>query len=208
MTQAGGRTFPYICPNFSFQFDRPFLLAETGSRAAQVVGSLTNITLLHEAIREANRRRQEATQRLKIRQSDVEQFLSQADDFADLPQEQQLLASATAELNRLYEWNSRLARLRELTQDARQYEAEFDALWLKAAGTQPPKVDFEQAGKQLARLQSLRSLVDQARKSHGEIRQQVSHAQSLGDQVTRHRQAYQDALHEMGVCPTCGRAVE
>lgn len=41
---------------FSSQFDKPYLISETGSSAAKVLGSLTNVSVLHSGIKEAHRR--------------------------------------------------------------------------------------------------------------------------------------------------------
>lgn len=190
--------------NFSFQFDRPFLLAETGFKAAQVVGSLTNVTLLHEAVREANRRRVEANQRLRIRTGDVDHYRDQIREFADLPEEKKLLDSAAAELARLEQWQADLDRLSRLTHQA---AADEQALADLDIPPEPPDLNLDQARRHLADLNRLHGLADQIAATRSEIVQQVSLAKALGDQVTRHDQEYQRVLHEMGVCPLCGQEV-
>jgi DNA repair ATPase RecN len=190
--------------NFSFQFDRPFLLAETGFKAAQVVGSLTNVTLLHEAVREANRRRVEANQRLRIRTGDVDRYRDQIREFTDLPEEKKLLDGAAAELARLEERQADLDRLSRLTHQA---AADEQAVIQTQIPPEPPDLDLDAAQQALADLNRLRGLVDQIAATMNEIVRQVGLAKALGDQVDRHDQEYQRVLHDMGVCPTCGQEV-
>src|SRR5712692_4596126 len=71
--------------NFASQFDRPFLLTETGSTVARVLGELTNVSVIFAAAREANRRRLVAQSTLKIRQSDLVNLVAQLQKFQDLP---------------------------------------------------------------------------------------------------------------------------
>ncbi len=52
-------------PNFSRQFDPPFLITETPSKKAKLLGSLTNIATLYAAMKQALSRERENKTRLK-----------------------------------------------------------------------------------------------------------------------------------------------
>ena len=56
---------------FSTQFDRPYLIAESGSVASKVLGSLTNVSVLHRSLQETNRRALEVRSRLKVKDADL-----------------------------------------------------------------------------------------------------------------------------------------
>lgn len=68
--------------NFQFQFDSPFLISSSGSTVAQVIGTLTNVTLLFHAIQEANRLYLRASSELTIRLTDIETQKSKIGQFS------------------------------------------------------------------------------------------------------------------------------
>lgn len=71
---------------FGQQFDKPFLLDETGSEVARTFGELTNVSLIFTAAREAQRRKLESSALLKTRTSDLALIVEQEKVFADLPE--------------------------------------------------------------------------------------------------------------------------
>jgi energy-coupling factor transporter ATP-binding protein EcfA2 len=77
------------------QFDRPFLLDETGSAVARTLGDLTNVSMIFAAVRECNRRASGA----KAKHSDRSEILNRVrvslQSFADLPSK--LVACTAAE---------------------------------------------------------------------------------------------------------------
>lgn len=188
--------------NFSFQFDRPFLLAETGSQAAQVLGSLTNVTLLHEAVREANRRRGAASSRLKIRQEDAARFAEQAQEFADLRAEQARLTAAEAELQEIQKESERLSSVQTIV-------ARLDGFTEPELPPEPADVDQEisRLGTEISQLSQIRRLVAQISEQATEVRKLADRARAFKVQADQHEQEYQRMLHDLGVCPTCNRPV-
>lgn len=80
--------------HFAGQFDRPFLLAESGTAVARVLGDLTNVSIIFEAAREANRRRLGSQAALKLRQSDEQTLITQIQEYRDLPQQKALCEQA------------------------------------------------------------------------------------------------------------------
>lgn len=69
---------------FSGQFDKPYLVADPGSVAAKVLGTLTNVSVLHGGLRETNRRSLEARSSLKGREVDLEGVALKLEAFEDL----------------------------------------------------------------------------------------------------------------------------
>lgn len=80
--------------NFSGQFDAPFLLDVPGSKVAKVLGDLTQVNLLYEASREANRRRREVTGKVKSTGEEVARLRETLQQYRDLPQEAAVITSA------------------------------------------------------------------------------------------------------------------
>lgn len=86
--------------NFAGQFDRPYLLDDSGSEVARVLGELTNVSILMKASREANRLRLGHSGVLKTRLTDHEILLEEAQRFADLPSRISSAAVARSHLDK------------------------------------------------------------------------------------------------------------
>ena len=69
---------------FSTQFDKPYLIAEPGSTAAKVLGSLTNVSILHSSLKEANRRALERKSLLRTREADMQATQDQLAEFLEV----------------------------------------------------------------------------------------------------------------------------
>lgn len=77
------------------QFDRPFLLDETGSAVAAVLGKLTNVTMIFAAVRECNRRASEASRRHKTVSAELTEIRTSLVPFVGLSE--RLAAGRAAE---------------------------------------------------------------------------------------------------------------
>lgn len=71
--------------NFAGQFDSPFLLKESGSKVAKVLGELTNVNVLLEAISNGNKESKSLSVQLKSKQSDLDKSKFELEKFYDLP---------------------------------------------------------------------------------------------------------------------------
>lgn len=98
------------------QFDRPYLLDETGSAVAQVLGKLTNVTMIYAAVRECNRRAAEIKRRYNDQSSELAQVRDDLRAYVSLPARLAAGRRAEASVDRatqLYDRRERLAdRLR------------------------------------------------------------------------------------------------
>jgi len=70
-----------ISPNFHRQFDAPFLVSETSSFRARVLGSLSGIDILYRAIAESKRSEQNLNKIAKIRKEDLDSFKNKEKTF-------------------------------------------------------------------------------------------------------------------------------
>lgn len=77
------------------QFDRPFLLDETGSAIARTLGDLTNVSMIFAAVRECNRRASGAKSKHTDRSETLQRVQESLRTFADLPSK--LVACTSAE---------------------------------------------------------------------------------------------------------------
>lgn len=99
---------------FATQFDKPYLIADPGSVAAKVIGSLTNVSILHGSLRESNRRSLEAKSHLKVRVADIEEHEESLTQFDGLDLDRENLDKATATLEDIDRKHKDLLQLRTL----------------------------------------------------------------------------------------------
>ena len=78
--------------NFATQFDRPYLLADPGSTGAKVLGSLTNVSVLHSGMRESRRRAMDLNNQAKVKNKDLDEVNLELTTFDRLPEQLDYLA--------------------------------------------------------------------------------------------------------------------
>lgn len=101
------------------QFDRPYLLDETGSEVARVLGKLTNVTMIFAAVREANRRAAEARRLHSAKAGELESVREQVKAYLTLPARLQALGRAEEALGRADSLSRQKVRLEDYTGDLR-----------------------------------------------------------------------------------------
>lgn len=77
--------------SFSYQFDKPYLLADPGSVASKVLGSLTNVSVLHASLKESNRRNRELGSRYKVKSTDLAAITDKLETFQELDKKVKLV---------------------------------------------------------------------------------------------------------------------
>lgn len=190
--------------NFAGQFDRPYLLAETGSTVARVLGELTNVTLVFDAAREANRRRLEIARDLKAAEASVERLKDQALAYRGLKERRTAAFEAREHLDCMRQITQRVVRLSELASGCEHWRQVLSKA--EASVIEVPSADT--LDTMMARIARLRSLYAQ----HGEAVRAARTWEKTADAEARGESAAHEALHEAlvaaGVCPTCGQRVD
>lgn len=186
-------------PNFASQFDAPYLLDESGAAVARILGELTNVHAIFEAVAEANRRKRVAAPTLKTRQEDLAAVQEAVRSFGDVP-------ARLAALERAERCAALVAALTKKTDGLRQM---ID--WLTSA----EKKTITTTLKPLPDGLAMRAVADQRHAAvqavrawyEAGVRVQRGHAsyQESDRDVATARQAVTAALHAAGRCPTCGQ---
>lgn len=183
--------------NFAFQFDRPFLLAEPPTKVAKILGDLTNITVIYDAVREANRRRLEASQRLKVRRQDLETLQGAIDGCRGLPVERARLREAKDCLKQVRFKQARVDTLLNV----------IDAIALAKEALQSaaiPTLNFGAADTKAAHIIKLIGLITSLDSDQTSLR---SVALALADteiKMVQIQQRIDETLKAAGRCPVCG----
>jgi DNA repair protein SbcC/Rad50 len=187
--------------NFAGQFDRPFLLDESGGEVARVLGRLTNVTLIFAAAREANRRRLEATAAHKRAQADVERLSAQIQDFRNLKTQQAAVSDAESALEQLAELQASRDRLASLLQ------ARAAAQQRAVAVAVPEVPDISDLAGLHERRQRLAGLIGQATQYFSDYQRARSAAEQADGAIADAEREMAAVLKAAGRCPTCGRAI-
>lgn len=87
--------------SFATQFDKPYLIADPGSTGAKVLGTLTNVSVLHDGMREANRRKLSINAEIKVRKADLEADNAEVEQYLDLPLLEESISKAEDALIRI-----------------------------------------------------------------------------------------------------------
>jgi len=207
-TKLGGEVPPQVAQrlelselNFAAQFDRPFLLDSSGGEIARTLGRLTNVTLLFDAAREANRRRLEVMGDLKRAEANLAYLMEAAQKFRGMKARQAAVSAAEEAMGRAQGIETRLARLRALS--ARREGAQ-EALVRALPPAVPDGGRLAELAGMLARARELYRQLDAAVLDAGG-------AQFAAEQAALAEQAAHDRLHEVlaeaGQCPTCGAVI-
>lgn len=183
------------------QFDKPFLLDETGASVARTFGDLTNVSTLFEAARESNRRKLEFSSKLKVRESDFSSILAQVQDFKTLPAKIAALSAIEFDFRQIQikqfqldNLNLNLAEIAVLEEKL----ADFDQKTLELP-------DFEPVLQVYGALTSFNNLWTEVL-----IRGKALKAANLArnnaeDEFVVLENQLQSLWNEMKICPTCGR---
>lgn len=196
---------------FSSQIDPPFLLKETGTTAAKMLGDLTNVSKLHDASREANRRRLEASRLEKIRTEDaIACATAMKERFSDLPAHnaalkdaRALLESVKASAAKRDKVSQLLSSLEMIDAAERDIRARLDELPV------PADIDAlsEKAGSLLAQRHVLLDHIEVLRKIAEAEETLVRARDESISESEKADQEYHEALKEAGTCPTCSQKI-
>lgn len=107
--------------SFATQFDKPYLIADPGSTGAKVLGTLTNVSVLHDGMREANRRKLSINAEIKVRKADLEKDNEEVEQYADLTSLEESISKA----------EDALLRIQYIQRDATEVDSLVDTVSLR-----------------------------------------------------------------------------
>lgn len=189
--------------NYAGQFDKPYLLDETGAEVARVFGSLTNVHVIFEAARESNRRKLATAATLRTRAEDLQQIRERAEHYRPLKQQIAAITEAEKNLEQARDIQLKIAKLKQAVDTLSQAAHAVRQLTPILESSVP---DIEQISDAAARLQaahttwgSLIAAAGVAKQRKQDIAAHTEAEESLAEQYTA-------ALTAAAVCPTCGQS--
>lgn len=193
---------------FSSQIDPPFLLSETGTTAAKMLGDLTNVSKLHAMSREANRRRLDSSKMQKIRLDDAVGCAQRLrSEFGDLQAHAAQVKAARALMTEVHDSAREVERLSATISQIEMVEAAEKEISAHLA-TLPQPEDIGSLADYAAALITQRKAViktisDLAALAEAEV-QLAAASSTLKTEIFDLDQEYRAVLKEAGTCPTCG----
>lgn len=189
-------------PNFASQFDSPFLLTSTGSKTAQTLGELTNISIVLEAARESNRRRTETVRQIGTAKTQLSQVQARIPEFANLPQRKQQLDRAAELVQEARELELRVGKIATIIQTLGVCSV---ALRQPLPSSPPDITDAVKLSDLIAQVRTLLADIEAAKTRVSQLEQQIQAADRAAfDAVGQ----FQTALAAAGVCPLCGQSTK
>lgn len=182
--------------NYSNQFDMPYLLTSSAAEVARTLGELTNVSVIFEASREANRRRLQASSTLKTRAQDYEDLTSNLERFRSLKEDQKIAAEAREVLKKAQALEAELAALKKIFEDIRSIPEPSPKKEL------PDLTELDEEAQSLATLRSLIEKMTAAEKAQRDSEENLKTAKKKKDEL---EEKYAQRLREEGTCPTCGQ---
>lgn len=188
--------------NFAGQFDPPYLLGDAGSSVARVLGELTNVDRIFNAVREANRRRAAASSALRTRESDLQALHARLYEYRGLSERlgaverAEVIAAGIEDLSRRADTLDRLINLAQTAEIAVAEAVHLPEL---------PTAEALDLAHQQYRLAVEHLTAWATAQREAEAMQDILPA------AVQAEQAATDDLHqvlaELGECPTCGQPV-
>jgi DNA repair exonuclease SbcCD ATPase subunit len=186
--------------NFANQFDKPYLLDESGATVAARLAELTNVNVIFDAVRQANKVRLAASRTLKTRQDDLAALRPRLGAFAGLSGRLNVLDAVEAQYEQVKVLTGDITRLESALQTLDVAERALSAAAIPAV---PDPAELNTALNRLLDLVAkVRSL---GQKNTTLAFAVVTHesAQTMEDNL---RAELATVLADARVCPTCGQA--
>lgn len=197
---------------FSSQIDPPFLLAETGTVAAKMLGDLTNVSRLHAAAKEANRRRLEASKLADLRKKDAVAIVTRLkNEYGDIKEHAATVKQARADFDAVKAQVSEaekidgiLEALDLIDSSEKQLQAALDAM------PEPADIEAEaqRAGALMGERAVLMDIIERLAVIASSEDNLVSGISAMDVEIAGLEEAHHDALVDLGQCPTCGQVVK
>lgn len=185
-----------ISINFAGQHDSPFLLTASGSSVARTLGDLTNVIVVFEAVREANRIRTSSNGDLRLRTKDFEENSAQLVELGSLKTRAESLKQA----------DECISQIKLLEEDSKELTWRRNRLeTLENLPDVQEEVDISDlltAQESLIKLVTMLKRVSKLKTTAREMKEECECLQEssgkLDTQLT-------ELIHSLGRCPTCQR---
>jgi DNA repair exonuclease SbcCD ATPase subunit len=189
--------------NFSGQHDPPYLLKDGASTVARVLGELTNVSTIFEAVKEASRRAKAANTIINVRRKDLDKIVTQISSYAEVAQEAKDITQAEAILAEAQVLDNDIAVLTKLVSRLESAEQLLESFIETSeapdvAGMLQAQENFNKFVSRLRRLAELSKTIDAG----------AALVKSATSDILHAEEALHQTLVNAGTCPLCNREFE
>lgn len=192
--------------NLASQFDKPYLLDTkeySSADAARILGALTNVNLVFEGARESNRRKGEASTKLKTRTADAEAVIAQLQGYDDLTGELEAIRAAESAVEHANLLQAAKTEVANLIQAVRESQEIIERV---QPATQLDLPDITEIESLHSASQVLKGLISQVEAEQSKIPQLQRIIDSEVVKLEELDSQYREVLRKEGKCPVCGQA--
>jgi len=194
-------------PHFSFQFDRPYLLGETGSVVSDTIGALTNANVLRAAVREGARRASAAKHLRDVRVEDAKALAAQIKErFTNLPAREEALENARRAVENAAVHQRRAEALAALVEALASAQTGYQRVLESGARYDGVYPLVDEADKHVTAVVEYERLVTSLARTTALLGTNESLRYTNETAAQDYDEEYHVALKEAGLCPTCGAA--
>jgi len=188
--------------NFAGQFDAPYLLKEGSSSVARVLGELTNVSTIFNAVKEASRRAKNASGLVNIRKKDQDKLLLQLGDYANVMQQAKSITQVEALLAQATTTQARMDLLANLIGKAKKASEA-----LEAVRNIPALPDIAELEKAYIKFNKFKNILKRLAQAQRTIVEQDTSIESVRSGILLAENELHDTLTKAGRCPTCNQEI-
>lgn len=186
--------------NFAGQFDRPYLLDDSGANVARVLGELTNVNTIFEAVRTANKIRLNAASTLKTRNNDLTELQGRLKTFQGLAERLKTLEAAEQLAEQAAAHQRKIEKLETAlrTLDIAERAFEKASNLPSVPSPDPMNLVLNRLLDLTSKLNSVAAKSERARRAAEDLHTREQTCAQLEAELST-------TLKAAGACPTCGR---
>lgn len=186
--------------NFSGEREQPYLVDDSGQQVAKVLGDLTHVSTILEAVREANRRRTSFNSSLKIRRADLDKLREKLPRFKSLAEQRSLIQTAEESCDRLEVLSYSMRNLEQIVSSIEEIEKAKNIVIPEV----PDSEELEICFRNLQKLFNIASALKKIEDSIPDMLTDIDNSKRLAEML---QIEYDETLVELGECPTCQQPI-
>lgn len=188
--------------NYASQHEAPFLLEASAGEVARVLGELTGINKIFEAVKEANKRKGSYSSIHKTRVADLEKTVEALTQFSGLPGQVAELKELEAKLANIQQLEDSIYSLQDLVTQIAETEQDIE---LCKTVTMPPSLDrLRELYDRLVEYSSLLKQFVETTNSEANAQQSLNATRM---ELENEKQRLKEHLHDYGFCPLCEKEI-
>jgi DNA repair ATPase RecN len=188
--------------NYASQFDKPYLLDEGASDVARVLGELTNVSVIFNGAREANRQKGNTSTILKSKSEDLQTIMNKMDVYRALKAQIAAIDEAETALERARTLSQRIAQLERASETYKLAVDTQEQLAPLLEIVVPDEKPVLEAHKRVYRFDSL---VNEIKSAAGAAKTAAIELEEATMAESSLNLKYTEVLRLAGTCPTCGQ---